>query len=1852
MSRSARGFAVLCAAWVGLVPASAQVTISEFMASNRSTLEDDDGNFSDWIELWNTSTGAVNLAGWRLTDSAANPAKWVLPAVTLPPDGRLVVFASSEDRRNPAHPLHTNFKLDAGGEYLALVTPSGTVAKAYAPSYPPQAPDVSYGWVYGGVESVLLATGAAARVKAPAGPGLGLTWTGVGYDDSAWRAATNGIGFDSGLYNPEDDEGANAFAAVVGASAPAYWLRFSETSGTSFASLGTWALAAAGGEGGTVAVGLEGGRTPEWAGFEFDNRAVLYNGSTARLNTGQYTQFDFSSTGDFTFVVWFQPTEVTAGHDFFGRARSAGSSGGTNVIRFGIVSNALSFRHNGAVIGFGGTVVSGLWQQAVVTRSNGWVRGYLDAQPVFSGADTRSMTVGSGVRIGASRPGTGQAFTNYFLGRLDEFLVWSRALHPAEISNQLVAAQGRTPWFQPLLRTDVQADLLGVGAGLLARFPFVVTNALPFTGLELRLRYEDGFAAYLNGTPAAQGNALPSNEWNAVAQAVRTDQAATNWAAFTLTGALPALAAGTNVLAVHALNASVTNGDLFLEAQLLGSTLAPQPDTYLLSPTPAVANVAGVTNLGPVIQEVTDRPPQPTGDSNSPPVVVHATVLATLQPVAAVRLMYRYQFDVEQVVAMSPLTGDVWTASLPITNLGPGQMVRWRVEAVDAAGTTNREPLYLDPTNTPRYFGTVAADASFATALPVFHLFVDPTQLGAMDSESGARCAFFHDGEFYDNLYVELRGNTTAAYNKKSHRLEFNRGYGLRHPGPGGRIRKTSLMAEFADPSYLRQHLSFWLLDKMGSPAPFHYPVHVRRNGTFYQLAFHSDVLGEDQLERFGFDPDGALYKAAGTVVPSHFSTGGFIKKTREWEGTQDFDEMARAIAETNTPADRSVAAFDRFNLPEVINYLAVARFTQEGDDVWANMCLYRDSDGNREWSVIPFDQNVSWGQLYYGDEPSVYNVVNVTNDVYKSHPLYGGSQVRVNGGGNWNRVYDLVVGVPELRDMLLRRQRTLLDQWVQPSGTPAPALIFEAHIAGMTNQIGPDAQLDRTTWRWPPNSGMYGWGTNLWLVDGVTGLVNGFIAPRRDHFFITHSASNTARPVGVGNALNAGIPDPQPTNALIRFAGLEYGQAAATQATEYLVLTNPMPYAVDLSGWRLAGGVDFTFQPGTVLPTGRVLYVSPDVNAFRARTTPPSGGLGKFVQGPYAGQLSARGEALQLFDPAGRLVDQTSYAGAPSVWQQYLRVSELMYAPPNPSPAELGVDVQLLESDFEYIELVNIGLAPLDLAGVQLAAGVTHNFATGVVLAAGARVVVCAQTNAFRLRYGPAAAVAGVYTGFLDNAGERVQLLDPTGEVVLDFTYDDAWYPVTDGLGFALVARDEQQEWTAWDRAAGWRASAAAQGSPGAVEPAAPVFPPVLVNEVLAHTDPPLQDAIELFNAGATEADIGGWLLTDDRDTPRKYRIPTGTVVAAQGYVLFDAAVFGTNAPGALLPFSLDSEGDTVWLFSADAQTNLTGYSSGQSFGASPNPVALGRHVNSVEDEFFVLQSAHTAQATNASPRVGPVAITEIHYQPPYAGTNDLGAWEYLEVLNVSGATQPLYDPLFATNTWRLRGAVDFDFPAGAALAAGERGLVVGFDPVAGAAHLKSFRDTFGIPTNVPVWGPWSGQLANEGETIELKRPDPPNSNAVPYYVVETIGYRPSLPWPPGAAGGGRALHRLDVQAFADDPIHWCALPPSPGLAGDAELDSDGDGDPDWLEQLVGSGVLDGQSDFTLAIVRTNGPVWLSWPSASGKVFRVEASTNLAEGFTRTLAGAVTGTLFGAQAADTPADAGPWHYRVRLVHP
>lgn len=132
-------------AMLGTASVHAQVVLSEFVADNKATAFDKDGDASDWIEVCNQGSSAASLAGWHLTDDASEPAKWTLPDVVIAPGACILVFASGKDITTGLQ-LHTNFKLSASGEYLALFPPDGfTPATEYAPAYPPQVEDVSYG---------------------------------------------------------------------------------------------------------------------------------------------------------------------------------------------------------------------------------------------------------------------------------------------------------------------------------------------------------------------------------------------------------------------------------------------------------------------------------------------------------------------------------------------------------------------------------------------------------------------------------------------------------------------------------------------------------------------------------------------------------------------------------------------------------------------------------------------------------------------------------------------------------------------------------------------------------------------------------------------------------------------------------------------------------------------------------------------------------------------------------------------------------------------------------------------------------------------------------------------------------------------------------------------------------------------------------------------------------------------------------------------------------------------------------------------------------------------------------------------------------------------------------------------------------------------------------------------------------------------------------------------------------------------------------------------------------------------------------------------------------------------------
>jgi len=479
----------------------------------------------------------------------------------------------------------------------------------------------------------------------------------------------------------------------------------------------------------------------------------------------------------------------------------------------------------------------------------------------------------------------------------------------------------------------------------------------------------------------------------------------------------------------------------------------------------------------------------------------------------------------------------------------------------------------------------------------------------------------------------------------------------------------------------------------------------------------------------------------------------------------------------------------------------------------------------------------------------------------------------------------------------------------------------------------------------------------------------------------------------------------------------------------------------------------------------------------------------------------------------------------------RYLRITEFMYSPVDPLPGEPPVD----NDDFEFIEFTNLGTDPLDVSGLYFSDGLTFTFPEGTVLQSGGRFLLIQDAIAFTARYPGVSYDAIVSGGRLNDGGEDLEISDPNGGAVLAFEYDNAWYPSTDEGGYSLVLVDPDGDLSS---PAAWRPSGQLQGTPGDPD-ASPFLGTIVINEVFSHTDPPYEDAIELYNAGTVSVDIANWYLSDDEYNLTKYRITNATLSIPSGgyHVFYEGTSFGQGAS----PFALSEYGDSVYLSSGDG-SEVTSYRTSAKFGAAPNSIAFGRYVRSdgvadfvaMSDETFgVANPASVAEfrtgtgQSNSYPRVGPIVINEIMYNPSATGK------EFVELLNTATTNVPLYR---GTNVWSFDGAMEFAFPPGTTMTPGEHVLVVSIDPA-------EFRTQFGL-TNpaLKVFGPFDGALNNAGESVKLYRPGQPDAGLVPRIRADRVKYDDEAPWPVEADNGGPSLERIDPRAYGNDPANWLA--------------------------------------------------------------------------------------------------------------
>ena len=560
--------------------------VNEFMASNGSVaplaageILDADGEASDWIEIHNRGGQTVDLGGWYLTDRADNLTKWRFPDGTrLGRGGYLLVFASGKDRAGEE--LHTNFKLSAEGEYLGLIHNDGrTIAHDYAPQYPPQLSDVSYG--LGPHSGIFVSPGSLASYHVPGPADAGAVWMVPEYDDAAWPTAESGLGF--------SPTGQIANGDIGSVSTP----------GSYFVHEQTHVVQGSGAD-------IGGSRDA----FHFVYVPLRGDGELTAKVAGMITANAWAKAG-----VMVRET------------LAAGSPYGAAILTYG---NGVVFQARTATNGSTTTKAGNghgvpLWLRVV--RRGETIVGYYSLDGVNwtqQGAETVAMNPDVYIGFCVTSHTVGTPCTAVF-----EDVTFGSAENNA-----------------------LREAMVGTRAALWTRFAFDAYETDLFDSLRLRMRYEDGFVAYLNGVEIARANVAGALDWDSVADGDRSDSLMVEAAEFDLSEQKDLLRDGRNVLAVAAFNDDEHSETLFIAPELTaaGDVLVGQ---YFSVATPGRPNSSDAVDLvaapqfsrprglcdapfvltmtcetpGAVIRYTTDgtAPTQTTGTMYTGPIAITAT---------------------------------------------------------------------------------------------------------------------------------------------------------------------------------------------------------------------------------------------------------------------------------------------------------------------------------------------------------------------------------------------------------------------------------------------------------------------------------------------------------------------------------------------------------------------------------------------------------------------------------------------------------------------------------------------------------------------------------------------------------------------------------------------------------------------------------------------------------------------------------------------------------------------------------------------------------------------------------------------------------------------------------------------------------------------------------------------------------------------------------------------------------------------------------------------------------------------------------------------------------------------------
>ncbi|MEZ5324682.1 MAG: CotH kinase family protein [Verrucomicrobiales bacterium] len=961
---------------------------------------------------------------------------------------------------------------------------------------------------------------------------------------------------------------------------------------------------------------------------------------------------------------------------------------------------------------------------------------------------------------------------------------------------------------------DLSEAMRGVNGTAYARIPFEIENAAEVIRFSLRLKYEDGFIAWLNGQQIAADNEPEIPAWNSTSSSSRSDSLAEEWETYSVDfdGIVQT---GTNVLAVQILNTSAGGSDvLFLPEVDIETIDSSQPlvTGYLLEPTPGTRN-AQSSGSGPRIFDATD-----TADISDPAsaIPVTARIEENLAPVATVTLHYRVMYEDEISVPMlddgsgsDKIANDgIFSAAVPASIAATGQMVRWAVVATDAEGAETRSPRFPDPEGSPEYFGTVIVDPALATNLPVLHRFVE--RASRAETRSGTRASVYFDGDFYDNVFLRIRGGTAVSWPKKSYKIDFNQGHHFRFSEGVPRVDEINLNATYTDKSYIRARLTAELGNDSGTPSPETIHFRMHQNGEFYSVAYFVEQPDKDFLRRHDLDTAGALYK--GPPGANMDSAGPLEKKTnKETRTKEDLQEFIVGI-KLRDLAELENFVFDNVDIPAQVNFMAVVALTQNIDASDKNYFLYRDTFGTGEWQMLPWDLDLTFGPNALNTDTIVYNADR--NNAAASHVFIGATPHLLHTG-KYNRLIEAIVKTERTKDMLLRRIRTLTDQYLATD-------YFPKRIDELNALLATDVEDDHDKWK--TNSHFAG--RSYTLREASDRIINEYLIPRLEYLTVDQAASVSSGLTfiaGEGSPVRAHVPGDGSLG--ISWTAVSFDDSAWLEGTggvgfdrgstaDYLplvgidLLSESLPagsridtdgdginetdsvymrYTFDVPDPALVGGLSF----GMKYDDGYIAYLNGTKIAEKNAPDDPS--WDSTATSSHSDSLALNFENIDISSSKGLLLQGKNVLAIHGL-NQGVGNSDLLFVPrladegnsnddavgiPPAQAADARVEFGTIHGSGtpaeHFIELTNPGTQSVDLSGWKLTGSIQHTFKPGTVVLAGDRLYVSPNVAAFRSRLvtptgGEGHFVQGNYTGELRD-GQAVSLVNAAGALVSNTT-------------------------------------------------------------------------------------------------------------------------------------------------------------------------------------------------------------------------------------------------------------------------------------------------------------------------------------------------------------------------------------------------------------------------------------------------------------------------------------------------